>query len=56
MSTIIAWAPATIPDYVSQLKTVVIDEDGVEITGYIHADNYFELYVTAGSSRAIRSR
>mgnify|MGYP003694648231 CR=1 FL=1 len=34
-----------IPDYASQLKTVVIDEDGVEITGFIHADNYFELYV-----------
>jgi hypothetical protein len=33
------------PDYASQLKTVVIDEDGVEITGFIHADNYFELYV-----------
>jgi hypothetical protein len=33
------------PNYESQLKTVVIDEDGVEITGYIHADNYFELYV-----------
>ena len=27
------------------MKTVVIDEDGVEITGFIHADNYFELYV-----------
>lgn len=33
------------PNYASQLQTVVIDEDGVEITGYIHADNYFELYV-----------
>jgi hypothetical protein len=33
------------PNYASELKTVVIDEDGVEITGYIHADNYFELYV-----------
>ena len=33
------------PNWASQLKTVVIDEDGVEITGYIHADNYFELYV-----------
>jgi len=29
----------------SQLKTVVIDEDGVEITAFIHADNYFELSV-----------
>ena len=33
------------PNYLSQLQTVVIDKDGVEITGYIHADNYFELYV-----------
>jgi hypothetical protein len=33
------------PNYASQLQTVVIDKDGVEITGYIHADNYFELYV-----------
>jgi hypothetical protein len=33
------------PGYASQLKTVVIDEDGVEITGFIFADNYFELYV-----------
>lgn len=33
------------PKYASELKTVVIDEDGVEITGFIHADNYFELYV-----------
>jgi hypothetical protein len=28
-----------------QLTTVVIDPDGVEITGYIFADNYYELYV-----------
>ena len=33
------------PDYAKQLKTVVIDNDGVEITGFIFADNYFELYV-----------
>jgi hypothetical protein len=33
------------PNYASQLQTVVIDKDGVEITGFIHADNYFELYV-----------
>ena len=33
------------PDWQSQLKTVVIDADGVEITGFIHADNYFELWV-----------
>ena len=31
--------------YASQLKTVVVDQDGVEITAFIHADNYFELYV-----------
>lgn len=37
--------PGENPDYASQLKTVVIDEDGVEITGFIHADNYFELSV-----------
>ena len=37
--------PGDNPDYASQLKTVVIDKDGVEITGFIHADNYFELYV-----------
>ena len=33
------------PDWEKQLKTVVIDPDGVEITGFIHADNYFELWV-----------
>jgi hypothetical protein len=33
------------PNYASQLETVIIDKDGVEITGFIHADNYFELYV-----------
>ncbi len=32
-------------DWQRQLETVVIDEDGVEITGYIFADNYYELYV-----------
>ena len=31
--------------YASQLKTVVIDKDGVELTGFIFADNYFELWV-----------
>ena len=31
--------------YASQLQTVVIDKDGVEITGFIFADNYYELYV-----------
>jgi hypothetical protein len=33
------------PGWEQQLKTVVIDPDGVEITGYIFADNYYELYV-----------
>ena len=33
------------PDYLSQLETVIIDPDGVEITGFIFGDNYFELYV-----------
>lgn len=37
--------PGDNPNYASELKTVVIDEDGVEITGFIHADNYFELFV-----------
>ena len=33
------------PEWEKQLQTVVIDPDGVEITGFIHADNYFELWV-----------
>jgi hypothetical protein len=33
------------PDWASQLSTVVIDPDGVDITGFIFADNYYELYV-----------
>jgi hypothetical protein len=33
------------PDREKQLQTVVIDRDGVDITGYIFADNYYELYV-----------
>ena len=33
------------PEWEKQLQTVVIDEDGVEITGFIFADNYYELYV-----------
>jgi len=37
--------PGDIPDYMSQVKTLVIDPDGVEITGYVFADNYYELYV-----------
>ena len=37
--------PGDNPNYLSQLRTVVIDADGVDITGYIFADNYYELYV-----------
>jgi hypothetical protein len=37
--------PGDNPNHLSQVKTVVIDPDGVEITGYIFADNYYELYV-----------
>ena len=33
------------PNYLSKLKTTVIDPDGVEITGWFFGDNYFELYV-----------
>lgn len=33
------------PDYLDELETVVIDEDGEVVTAYIFADNYFELYV-----------
>lgn len=29
----------------SSTPTIIIDEDGEIITGYIHGDNYFELYV-----------
>lgn len=34
-------------DYASQLSTVVVDNDpdAVEVTGYLYADNYFELWV-----------
>jgi len=32
-------------DWEQQLQTVVIDPDGVDITGFIFADNYYELYV-----------
>jgi hypothetical protein len=31
--------------YDGQLRTVVIDPDGIEITALIHGDNYFELFV-----------
>ena len=37
--------PGDNPEWEKQLQTVVIDKDGVEITGFIFADNYFELYV-----------
>jgi hypothetical protein len=37
--------PGDNPNYLQQLKTVVIDPDGVEITGYIFGDNYYELWV-----------
>ena len=37
--------PGDNPNYLAQLRTVVIDADGVDITGYIFADNYYELYV-----------
>lgn len=35
------------PNYQSQLQTIVIDDSpsAVEVTGYLYADNYFELYV-----------
>ena len=31
--------------HLDELKTVVIDPDGEEITGYLFGDNYYELYV-----------
>jgi hypothetical protein len=37
--------PGANPDWEKQLQTVVIDPDGVDITGFIFADNYYELYV-----------
>lgn len=33
------------PDHQDDLQTVVIDPDGKDTTGYLFADNYFELYV-----------
>lgn len=33
------------PDHLAELQTVVIDPEGEEVTGYLFADNYFELYV-----------
>lgn len=33
------------PDHLDDLRTIVVDPEGDEITGYLFADNYFELYV-----------
>ncbi len=33
------------PDYLDELETIVIDEDGEIITAQIFGDNYFELYI-----------
>jgi len=33
------------PEWNTQLQTVVVDKDGVDISGFIFADNYYELYV-----------
>ena len=33
------------PDYESELSTVVLDENGTEITARLFGDNFFELYV-----------
>ena len=41
------------PNYLEQVKTVVIDPDGVEITGYIFADNYYELWVNGKFGPAV---
>ncbi|TDI47929.1 MAG: amino acid ABC transporter substrate-binding protein [Acidobacteria bacterium] len=32
------------PDFESELATIVVDEDGSEVTAYLFGDNYFELY------------
>src|SRR5262245_33460346 len=32
------------PGWEKQLQTVIVDQDGVDITGYIFGDNYYELY------------
>jgi hypothetical protein len=37
--------PGDNPDWEKELKTVIVDKDGSEITGFIFADNYYELYV-----------
>ena len=33
------------PEHLDQLRTVVVDPDGEEITAYLFGDNYYELYV-----------
>ncbi len=33
------------PNYSQELETIVVDEDGEEVTAYLHGDNYVELYV-----------
>ena len=33
------------PRYLEDLETVVVDPDGVQITGYLFGDNYYELYI-----------
>ena len=42
-------------EWEKQLDEVVIDKDGVEITGFIFADNFYELRRTGGSWHVIRS-
>lgn len=37
--------PGDNPNYMEQLETVVIDEDGDTITAHIFGDNYYELYI-----------
>jgi hypothetical protein len=39
------WGTGHNADFESQLQTVVVDPEGVEITAYVYADNYFELWV-----------
>lgn len=33
------------PDYLDELETIVVDEDGEVITAHIFGDNYYELYI-----------
>ena len=32
------------PDFESELSTIVVDDDGTELTAHLFGDNYFELY------------